>query len=226
MRNWTIIAGGLSLVMGIQAMACTQPTSESLGTDEAALQASVTVGGRRFAPPVVTSKMVETGMATIRAQSQPGDRETWVETEGGRRVVILQQSLVGNTISARGYFVDPGGEQVPFELVNFAPSISAGEASELKPKWLLAAIFVVAIIVVVVVVVAPPIVNSVQCSNRSTDQCLCQKALPEPSACTVSGEQTEAGVEACMKVEKNETKCICRPRTPGSGAACGELSDP
>lgn len=227
MKKWTMIAGTLSAVMSIQAVACTQPTSEATGEAEAPLTASVRVNGQLVGVPVVNAAVIERGAAQIKAQSEAGSASTWAELQDGRRVVVLDQRQDGNRISARGYIEDAAGLRTPFELNNISPSQDPSTASALQPRfWGILVILV--IIVVVVIIVAPPIWNAYQCSERSTDGCLCQKGIPEPTACTVGGSMTDSGkgVEACAKVDAPTTACVCRPRDPASTVECGKLSDP
>ncbi|MBS2017119.1 MAG: hypothetical protein JST00_29805 [Deltaproteobacteria bacterium] len=223
-----MIAGGLSLVIGVQAVACTQPSGEAVGSSEAALQASVTVGGRRVAPPSIDRAMLEQGAASIRAQSAPGETTQWAETNSGRRVVILQQSQAGNTVSARGYFVDPGGKQVPFEITNLSVKDAALEAQGIAPKITILGALVIVVVLVVIIVVTPPVVNSAMCSARSTDDCRCQKRLPEPSKCIINANGTDSGVEACVEVVADDEKCMCFPTKTDGGvdpATCDALAD-
>ena len=225
-KNWSMVAGALSLVMSLQAVACTQPVDdEKTGSAEAPLTASATVGGQLVSVPVVDSEAFERGKAQIKAQSQVGDAETWALTQDGRRVVILEQpEESGNRVSARGYIEDASGLRTPFELKNVSANLNASSTGGIQPRfWGL--LVVIVIIIVVVIIVAPPIVNSVMCSNRSTPACLCQKAIPEPTSCTISGGTKEGGVEACATIDKVETTCVCRPTDPASGVDCSALSN-
>lgn len=230
MRKWALMAAGLSAVMSIQAVACTQPTHEQTGTDEGALGGGsyVLVGDQRVAAPTLDSVTFENGKSQIVEQSQEGASETWAKTADGRKFVILSQTQQNGLIDARGYIEDASGARTPFELKNVSGNIQGPglTASGIQPKGWFVILLVVVIIVVVIIVVAPPVINSYQCSQRSTGDCLCQKEIPEPTKCTVGGsiDENGKGVKACAEIDKNQTTCQCRPRDPSSTVDCSKLA--
>lgn len=230
MRKCALMAAGLSAVMSIQAVACTQPTREPTGTDEGALgsESYVLVGDQRVTAPTLDSATFEHGKSEIVEQSQEGASETWAKTADGRRYVVLSQTQENDLISARGYIEEANGARTPFELKNVSGNIQQPGlmASGVQPKGFFLILLVVVIVVVVLIVVAPPIINSYQCSQRSTGDCLCQKEIPEPTKCTVGGsiDENGKGVKACAEIDKTQTSCQCRPRDPSSTVDCSKLA--